>query len=211
MELQGKIINILGDSITYGEGTSDKQYAYPAVLQQLTGAAIVRNYGINGTRIARQQGEDDSRRAFTARYMNMDDDADLVVVFGGTNDYGHGNAPFGTYDDRTADTFCGACHVLFCGLLEKYPTARIVVMTPMQCHHGATKPAISGKILSDYADAICCIAGRYSIPVLDLYRNLGICPDIDAQRERLCPDGLHPNDMGAARIASMLANFLKTI
>ena len=47
-------------------------------------------------------------------------DADGVVVFGGTDDFGHGDAPIGTPSDRTYDTFYGACHVLFSKLIEKY-------------------------------------------------------------------------------------------
>ena len=214
MELQGKIINILGDSITYGVGASDAEHSYPAVLQRLTGAAQVRNYGVSGTRIARQQKDDedwDRKRAFVERYVHMEDEADLVIVFGGTNDYGHGDAPFGTLADRTPHTFCGACHTLFQGLLKKYPTARLAIMTPMQCGSCSARPAISGKFLKDYADALIQIAGEYSIPVLDLYRSLGITFEVPEQGERFCPDGLHPNDAGAERIARLLAEFLKTL
>ena len=53
------------------------------------------------------------------------------------------------------------------------------------------------------------VAAYYSIPVLDLYRNSGISPEITAMREAYMPDGLHPNDSGHAIIARKLAAFLK--
>lgn len=98
----------------------------------------------------------------------MENDADLVLVFGGTNDYGHGNAPFGTMDDRTPATFCGACHLLFHGLVEKYPLSKIVIMTPMQREGGSQPSAFrpEGRLLLDYVNAIIEIAGVYSLPVL---------------------------------------------
>ena len=55
----------------------------------------------------------------------------VVAVFGGTNDYGHGDAPVGSFEDRTPDTFYGALHYLYSGLKEMYPKATIFVMLPL--------------------------------------------------------------------------------
>ncbi len=211
MNLQGKIINVLGDSITQGVGVSAPEHIYENVLGRLVGAGEVRNYGISGTRFARQIGGDDCGGAFVDRFVGMADDADLVLVFGGTNDYGHGNVPFGAWGDRTPDTFIGACHYLFDGLVRKYPAARIVIMTPLQRAGGSHPCANTGKPLSDYADAIIRVAAEYSLPVLDLYRTAGICPDIPAQRELFMPDGLHPCDAGAHRMAERIAAFLASV
>lgn len=214
MELKNKIINVLGDSITEGYGTSSPEHIFHAVLGRSVGAALVRNYGQGGTRYAKQTVCPFNLAAdshLSSRYRKMADDADLVLVFGGTNDYGHGDAPFGTPEDRTEDTFCGACHVLFRGLIEKYPTAQIVVMTPLQCGSGRNPCANTGRPLIDYVDMIIRIAGEYALPVLDLYRVSGICPEIEAHRAAFCPDGLHPNDAGSARIAARLESFLKAL
>lgn len=210
MELQGKRIQFLGDSITAAVGASDEAHAYPAVLGQLTGATVSVD-AISGTRIARQQNEDDGGMNFSQRYTRMPDGADVVVVFGGTNDYGHGDAPFGTMADRTVDTYYGACHVLFEGLIRKYPSARIVVMGALQRSNGDQPSTHNGRPLLAYVDAMKEVAGFYSLPFLDLYRTAGIVPDLGVQRETLCPDGLHPNDAGAARVANVLAAFLKTV
>ena len=118
MNLQGKIINVLGDSITQGVGTTAPEHIYHAVMGRIVGAAEVRNFGVSGTRLARQYGADNYPWPFTERFKTMPDDADLVVVFGGTNDYGHGDAPFGAWGDTTPDTFVGACHYLFSELVK---------------------------------------------------------------------------------------------
>lgn len=93
MELKGKKINFLGDSITEGAGTSCEAARFTCVLKDIAGLSEIRNYGIGGTRIARQQtvtNEKHDKNDYCGRFQSMDDDADIIVVFGGTNDYGHG-------------------------------------------------------------------------------------------------------------------------
>ena len=108
MELQGKKILFLGDSITEGHGTSAPEHIYWNVVGQLTGARC-KGYGIGGTRIARQQTPSACERYdryFGSRVAEMDPEADIVMVLGGTNDYGHGDAPLGHPADRTSRV-CG--------------------------------------------------------------------------------------------------------
>ena len=53
MELKRKKINFLGDSITEGHGTSAPENIFLNRLSRATGATA-NNYGISGSRIARQ-------------------------------------------------------------------------------------------------------------------------------------------------------------
>ena len=53
MNLKEKIINFLGDSITEGYGASVPQKCFVKQIEEETGA-ICNNYGIGGTRIAKQ-------------------------------------------------------------------------------------------------------------------------------------------------------------
>lgn len=73
------------------------------------------------------------------------------------------------------------------------------------------EPSMGNNLpLSVYIKAIRETAEVYSIPVLDLYASGLIQPKLPINRERFCPDGLHPNDAGNRRIADRLLNFLKT-
>ena len=208
MELKGAVINFLGDSITQGVGASCPENAYWQVFGRNTGA-IVSGNGIGGTRFARQHTPSNPKwdQDFCSRVEGMDPDADLIVVFGGTNDFGHGDAPMGTFADRTPDTFYGACHTLMSSLIEKYPTSTIVFITPL---HREKEDILNhnGCRLVDYVDIIKEVARYYSLPVLDLFATAGIQPKLAVQKEALCPDGLHPNDAGYRRITDRLAAFL---
>ena len=215
MELKGKKVNFLGDSITEGGGSSCFDNAYHQVMKRMYGLAEARAYGIAGTRIARQTKPSEWEsfdHDFCERYEAMDDDADIVVVFGGTNDFSNGDAPIGNINDRTPYTFYGALRYLFEGLINKYPSATLVVMTPLhryndESSNGNGKPYNFGT-LRDYVNAIREVADYYSIPVVDLYATLCMYPAIDAHRRQYTTDGLHPNDTGHRMIAERLGNFL---
>lgn len=216
MELKGKTIVFLGDSITEGVGASCTENRFSDVLVRMAEFGNSYNHGISGTRIARQQVIDREHlrwdeNSFCERFVRMEDDADIVLVFGGTNDYGHGDAPFGTFEDRTMDTYCGAVHYLMRGLIEKYPAAKIVFVTPLHRQNDAVPNASNHLPLKAYVDKIRETAEYYSIPVLDLYASANICPDIQLQREMYVPDGLHPNDAGAEKIAMRMKSFLETL
>ena len=218
MDLRNKKIAFLGDSITEGHGTTSAEHTFWNVLAQRTGAQSY-GYGIGGTRIAPQRQPSANPRHdiyFGSRVDEMIPDADIVVVFGGTNDYGHGDAAFGTMADRTEDTFCGSLHLLMRKLIERYPEALIVFMTPLhrlgETGRDYNERGVRGAAdLQAYVDAIIEAAAYYGIPVLDLFRISGIQPEIPAIRERYMPDGLHPCDAGHERIADRLIGFLNTL
>ncbi len=86
MQLKNKKINFLGDSITEGVGTSSCEHIYLNIIKREASLAEARNYGISGTRIARQKAPSEdprSDREFVSRVEEMD-----------------------------SDTFYGACHTL---------------------------------------------------------------------------------------------------
>ncbi len=222
MNLQGLKINFLGDSITEGVGASSSDTVYHAVLKKMAGLKEARNYGIGGTRFALQTGaawrpKDDyvDVNSFSERFAKMDDDADVVVVFGGTNDYGHGDALMGHFDDATPETFYGACHYLFSGLIKKYLGKPIVIMTPLhRCNELDRTAGVKNKeygSLKEYVNVIREVAEYYSLPVLDLYAISGIQPGIPEIKEMYMPDGLHPNDCGNKVIAQKLKVFLENM
>ncbi len=210
MELKNLKINFLGDSITEGHGASDASKCYVSLIAQRTGA-ICRNYGIGGTRIARKKNVPSENPRwdldFCSRVEEMDQDADIVVVFGGTNDYGHGDAPLGEMSDRTVWTFYGALHTLYSSLYERFPEARIVVLTPL---HRSEEDYLDPP-LKPFVDAVREVAEYHSLPVLDLYATSGLTPRIQSNRDRYLPDGLHPNDAGYEKLAHQIQGFLERL
>ena len=217
MNLKGKKVNFLGDSITEGVGTSAPENRYVDVCARLIELGEARNYGISGTRFAKQyKPTADNPRFdldFCGRVEEMDADADLIVVFGGTNDFGHGDARFGHWGDKTNDTFFGALYTLSVDLINKYPTARILFFTPL---HRSTKPEPRFKgdgywSLDDYAAAIRQNAAYFAFPVLDLRTQSGIQPSIPVIKEKFTTDGLHPNDAGHERLFRMIDRFIANL
>lgn len=216
MELKGTKINFLGDSITEGAGTSSPDRMFTMLIEREYGA-ICQNYGIGGTRIARQKTPTEEKwdRDFISRVPEMDNDADIVVVFGGTNDFGHGDAPLGTMSDRTPYTFYGALHCLYTALTEKYPDVPVVILTPLHrlnedSPKGDNKPEPVGT-LKEYVNIIREVAEYYSFPVLDLYKESGLQPKVPLIQQKYVPDGLHPNDAGNEILAHKIARFLETL
>lgn len=219
MELKGKKIAFLGDSITEGHGVADPANRYDNRLKEMCELAAVYNYGIGGTRIAHKSVPSAKPRhdlCFCGRVYNIDPEADIVVVYGGVNDYGHGDAPMGTETDTTPATYMGGVRFLMNYLRTEFAGRPVVFLTPARCRgdeavsrqhpqNGTAYPLIA------YVDAITLIAADYDIPVLDLYRNLGIDPNKEEDRKNFAPDGLHFNDAGHERIAALLSGLLASL
>ena len=217
MELKGKKILFLGDSITEGIGASSYENSYVAVFEKISGAHT-KNYGIGGTRIARQTVKSANERwdlDFVGRVDSMESDADCVVVFGGTNDYGHGDAEIGEFASRDCHTFYGAMHCLCLKLINKYPDSDIIFITPLHRDDENTKLNRNGLPieipLCEYVRIIKEVAAFYSLPVLDLYSMSGMQPEVPVIKQKYMPDGLHPSDNGARRIAVRLYAFLSAL
>ncbi len=218
MELQGKTVAFLGDSITEGQGTSGSKHRYDTLTGKAMGFRPL-NYGIGGTRIAHQHTASEKPRwdlYFCGRAYNIAPSADLILVFGGTNDYGHGDAPFGTMKDMTPDTYCGAVDFLMNLLKERYPKSRLAFLTPIR-RLGGEAPYIhpykqpDARPLWDYAQVILEKGRQYGIPVLDTYNGLDIDPNVEADCAAYTVDGTHLNDAGHQKLAQLLEAFLMTL
>ena len=217
MDLQGKKIAFLGDSITQGAGASAPENKYVEVFKSSCMLKEAYNHGIGGTRIAKQKKPSLDPvwdKDFISRVDELEEDVDAVVVFGGTNDFGHGDVPIGVLGDTSEDTFYGCCHILMTSLIKKYPNIPIVFLTPL---HRVTENELVNEIgldrvpLESYAAAIREMANRFSLPVLDLFAMSGMQPLVSEQNELYFSDGLHPNDTGHKKVARMLETFMKNL
>lgn len=196
MDLEHAKINILGDSISFGSFASTLENSYVGRLAQKYPNAVIRNYSVGGSCISDKclWGVE----SFCTRARDMDPDADLIVVFGGTNDYCCCTPP-GTPDDRTEGTFYGACYCLFEMLLRNYHSKIIAVVTPLHRLDEDGTICEGRQMLAplgEYVRILKEVAAYFAFPVIDLHTTSGIQPNFDFIRELYVPDGLHPNDAG---------------
>ncbi len=216
MKLNGKKIYFLGDSITEGAGASTPDKCFVSLFRAAHPEAEVFNVGIGGTRLAKQTTPSAKARYdldFLLRSEEISADADVICVFGGTNDYGHGDAPMGCFGCKSNDTFWGALYALSVKLIEKCPTAHIVFFTPLH-RDGEDVPAKKPDgyhVLSEYVDAVRKNAEYFSFPVLDLYACSGIQPAVPALRAAYTADGLHPNDRGYEKLFRIIDAFIEKL
>lgn len=208
MELKNLTINFLGDSITEGHGTTAPCMVFHQIIKDKYNMKHAYNYGVGGTRIARQivptKESTKFDLTFELRSEIMDKNADAIVVFGGTNDYGHGDAPFGTLESDDIYTFCGAVNSLIKTLKHNFPNAKLIFMTPIHRVRENQSSMPDSKKLEDYVNAILMICQNNNVPVIDLFKINPLDPtDMD-----IVPDGLHPNDKGHAIMAQVIAEEL---
>ena len=214
-EWKDKKYNALGDSITKGINPSNDYQVmtgnrYSDIIQRCLKLSTANNYGIEGTTIVHQY----DNNGMIDRYQSMSDDADLISVFGGTNDFAS-NAPMGEINSGNNNEFKCAFNNLIKGLIEKYPSKKIFVITPIP-RHDAT---IDGKVanangykLQDYVNAEIEICNMNGIQVLNLYDGmLGITPDNEDEKKAYMPDGVHPNVDGMYIVSKRIIEFINKL
>lgn len=177
--------------------------------------ATENNYGISATRIARQTTPSANisfDQDFLSRLGHLDETADFTFVFGGTNDYGHGDAPLGALEDRTPYTFYGAMNIMTEYLAEKFGKDKFCYIFPLprfneDDRHGDNGcKKVPGNTLEEYREAIRNVAFKFGVDVLDLNC---LFPRPKAQAaDELTADGLHPNAKGHEIIANRLYEYL---
>lgn len=223
MELKNKKISFLGDSITEGCGVADIANCRYDNRIAREYSAQVYNFGVGGSRLAHQSVPSEKPRhdlCFCGRAYDLPADSDIIAVFGGVNDYLHGDAEIGSPDDKTPATFCGAVNFLIDFLSRTYTEAKIVFFTPAHCFydgHGDSIPSAraikkpDAMPLSGYSEIIKKAAGKRGIPVCDLAEKVCIDPSDEKVRAAYIPDGLHFNDAGHAFLARAIADFLLSV
>ena len=205
------IINFLGDSITEGYLATKYENSFVPLVGKLL-SCKVNQYGIAGSRFARQQYPSIDPKYdlyFASRVDEIDPEADITFIFGGTNDYGHGDAPIGKMGDKTPNTFYGSVDYLINELLKKYKKNQIVFILPLyrlgeNNPYGEgyrSKPTLS---LQGYRDIIKEVTSVYGIECLDLKDEMG-----DPEKVDLYEDGLHPNNKGHQKLAELIVNYVK--
>lgn len=169
------------------------------------------------------------RNPIARRYAFMGDDADVVIVAAGTNDFQYNWTNVGTMEDRTIDTFYGALHVTCLGLLAKFFKKPIIFMTPIKraqtvtdsdadtdAHKGGSYGNVDsenlfGLTLGDYAEIIKEVCRYYSIPVIDMYSNSILNPSLSSQSSLFDNWKTHPFQEGHDIMARYIVGQVRAI
>ena len=209
MKLEHKKFIFLGDSITEGYGTTGEEKIFHQIIKEKHNLSAAHNCGISGTRIAKQIHASIDHKYdlyFSLRVPIMPKDADAIVVFGGTNDFGHGDSEMGDINSTDIYTFYGGLNCLINNLKDNFPKAQLIFLTPLR-RVTEVEPNQNGKILIDYVNAIIDVTKKYNLPVIDLFRS----EIFDPNDTDVLPDGVHPNDKGHAIMADYIAKELLKI
>lgn len=197
LNLSSIIVNCLGDSITYGYISSGVR-ANPTWPQGLSVnlGCNVNNYGVSATSIC-----SGSSQSFVDRLNAMSESfIDMLIIAGGTNDYGDGRAfTIGSINDtpQAGTNFIAAFKYLIEQAINKYPSAIISVITPSRrSNESANAKGISLPMI---VDAEIQVANYYGCPVYDMYHHGTLNPSISIHRTTFTSDGLHPNQAGYNR------------
>ena len=206
-------INLLGDSITEGAGAELVENMHTYLVCKHFGAEEL-NFGKSGTRIAKQikrtNNPDDD--VFMCRAVKMPTDTDFTFVFGGPNDYGHGDAKLGTFDDWDDYTFYGAFHNLVAYMVGRFPKNKLCFILPLPRFdqdnpYGDGSKEIPIAPLSIYIEAEKRVLDHYGVEYLDLSKDFPV--PTAPERNELFADGLHPNPEGYKVIAKRLIEYLE--
>ena len=209
-------IAFLGDSITLGYGLGDERYRYSTLVAQALNMKE-KNCGITGTLVAKAGLNNEDENDFMSR-AHLIDDADVAVVFGGTNDYFWSDKAI--YGDLPCN-FEYAVRALADRVKEKRKGKLTLFVTPYEHNgignfwfgddwrhsnrHDTSEINFNGHRLRDYAELIEQICFEKDIPCLCLHKDF----EFDHGRDTI--DGCHPNEKGHAIIADSIIKKLMTI
>ena len=209
-------IAFLGDSITLGYGLEDQSERFTGKVCSALGAEE-ENYGITGTLVAQAGLNRNDRNSFLNR-LDLIKEADIAVIFGGTNDYFWSDREiYGIGDEYFSHAVEAICKYICKERLGK----KTLLATPYphrgignylggenwntSDEHDTDALNFNGHKLSDYVDVIESMGIKYGLPVLNLHREEGFV------WTKHTLDGCHPNGEGHSWLAEKITAKLKTL
>ena len=193
--LEGLKVNIIGDSYFAGQ-TLPQEQVWPALLATKYNW-VFTNFGSNGNLVSSYNNLDN--QPMCKRYRMMpSNDADVIMVNGGRNDYNN-NVPLGTVDSEDTNTFMGALNTLFAGLREKYPNAMLMYTTVWNFPDTNTGTTLTYLDYAQAAEQVCEKWGVYCFRAYDPEVS-GVDMRDEAFRAEYC---LHADDISHLNLDGM--------
>ena len=219
--LKKKKIACLGDSITEGVNANGWQWhRYIDKYFKENGIeTTIVNLGVGGTSVCTSSYVTSSLQPFVNRLNTIPTDADVIVIFGGTNDWGN-NATLGTISDSGSSSFYGAYKYMLEWFANNRPNAKILTITPLKRYfrgntttwiNAQTTRNTKGQLLQDYVRAVKEVSEIYAIPCVDLHNESGLNPVLEIVRTKYMADGLHPTAEGNKKMYPIILGKLKPL
>lgn len=206
--LMGITMYAMGDSY-FGGSSLGKEATWVNLLGEKYGMNYV-NYGIGGSTMSDYVTD---KNPMVQRYTKMaKGDADIVLLEGGRNDRSQ-EVPIGELDSRDSKTFMGSINIMLDGMLDAYPNALIILITPWY-HTG--KVAATGLSNVDYANAMRKLAEYRNDPrIVCLYAadpdTIGVNMNDSNFRAKYCikpEDVSHLNAEGMKMVLPNMEQFI---
>ena len=186
----------VGDSITYGSGLTNRQAdSYPVCLGHLLGAGYdVRNFGVSGATMLHQGNLPYVRQKAHAAAVAFK--PDIVIIMLGTNDSKHDKTGQNPDNWQYKTNFVHDYEALIGEFRRADPAVKVYVCDPTPTFPG--RWGIDNTIIHDeIIPLVQQVASDENAGTIDLYRAF-------ADKKDLFPDTVHPNDAGAALMASTI-------
>lgn len=210
---KNKKITCFGDSIT-----AQNQWQ-PWVAQYFNCTMV--NKGVGGTTVFNNGNKEVIEGELRESWMCSDDrinlipsDSDVILVFGGHNDFGYNNLEMGVLGDGNLidSTFKSAYSLMVKKLVNKFPNALIITMTPVggrtETEKGNSDKQyyIRDLCMTDFANAVKEVSAYYGIPCIDINGESRIST---LNHDTYIADVIHANSDGGKLIANAVINGMK--
>lgn len=182
--LQGKIMNVLGDSYVANH-RRPKAEAWHYKFAEKHGMKY-NNYGRNGGCIAFDRTREGFGPSLMVRYKDMDREADLVVIIAGHNDAG-----FAKENKDSLKMVADSLDLLLTQIKQHCPKAKIAYVTPWYVGRSGFKEIVR---------IIRTVCRKHDVPVLNNYKKNAIIKVRDEEFRKAYFQGLkdtaHLNNEG---------------
>ncbi|MBQ1550979.1 MAG: SGNH/GDSL hydrolase family protein [Bacilli bacterium] len=213
--LYGSKLLVLGDSMAYGHSLS-RSSVWDSLIADRNNMTLVnlaqngkfytRHQFVSGNVVPYTQEDLDNHLVSNIGLVDMIDDldtnTDYIVIFCGTNDtYQH--VTLGEFLDNNYTSFYGCLYKTFNSLISKYPTEKIMVITP---YPRTTNYNNDYK----YIDAINEVCKYFCIPVYNTFE-AGLDIKNSEQAAELMLDDTHLNADGQLRQSYKIESQMKML
>lgn len=210
----------LNTLVIYGDSISTTEFGgggYQDLLYKQLNVDKIYNHAVSASATALTSVE--NLMNILSNENNIHEDADLIIIWYGTNDWYWGNK-LGNGPDDNVDTFFGALNAALKILQSRCKKANIILLTPIfrnQVPFGVEDNGESvnayffknkvGCTLNDYKQVLMKTSEIRCVPILDTH----VMSQINEYNfDIFLEDGIHPSKLGYERIGKVLINYINT-